>query len=101
MRAGHARQRMRAATPPDEEAILRLELDDLRTEIQGLHIQLARSNSETIEGLTQLHFRVDRVYTILHQVLDRLASLSFQVQSILRRSEDTDSAAGISLDSLD
>ena len=85
----------------DEDAVLRQDLGNQQAEIQGLYIQLSRSNAETIEGLTELHVRVDRVYIILHQILDRLAALSFQVQTILQRSEDTDLPATLDLDSLD
>ena len=85
----------------DEEALLCVELENLKTEVQGFHATIQHRDSEILEDLAEAHIRIDKLCLLLHQALDKLAALAAQVRILVRHSEDTDCNSDFNLHSLD
>ena len=67
----------------DEDDLLVLQLDDVRAELAGIRA-LHQARHEEVQA------RVDRVFILLGEVIDRLAAISAQIRVLLRSSDTTD-----------
>ena len=67
----------------DEDDLLVLQLDDVRAELAGIRA-LRQVRHEEVQA------RVDRVFILLGEVIDRLAAISAQIRVLLGSSDTTD-----------